>query len=448
MGLPNYVVNDPDLLTIGREQLDTLQSERLGNMVRYVFERSSFWRGKLELAGVDPESVRSREDVRRLPTCNKKELQEEQEKYGPFGRYACTPRWAWTRYFMTSGTTGRPLHRVFSARDWGYVLDRFARLNLWEAGDVVLFTAPVDGVTGPTAGMEGAAHAGALAIPAGLWSTERKVESIVSIRPSSISGSLSYLRHLAEVAHRNGKDLSSCGVRTVNCVGEPGAAIEGTRTELSNRFGGAAVMDGYGMTELFPLGGNCPFSSSIHLPEDLVLVECLRPGSNETVPTGELGELVYTNLVGDTQPLLRYRSGDLGRLTGRSPCKCGHTHARIEGSIKGRVDDMIWYRGVNFFPTAVEEVVSSAGDVGSEYQILLSDDGRLPHLTVRVEQTDPMVETKTIARSLGTALKSAIGVTAQVEVLPTNTLPRPGEGAKVRRVVDQRNSWSPVEEAE
>ncbi|MQA84462.1 MAG: AMP-binding protein [Streptosporangiales bacterium] len=456
MRLPDYLVNDPGLLTIPRDRLRDLQGERLRAMVRYVYERSPFWREKLEQVGTAPEDVRGVDDIGRLPTCTKQELQREQEEHPPLGRYVCTDRAEWVRFFATSGTTGRPLRRVFSARDWGYMIDRFTRQSPWTPDDVILLTLPIDGAAGPTAGMEAAAHAGALVIAGGLWSTERKIDTMVSLRPTSITGSTSYLLHLTEVARKKGIDLSSLGVRTVACIGEPGAALDSTRAKISGRFGGAAVTDGYGMTEVFPLGGNCAFDRSIHLAEDIVLVECLRPGGNEPVEPGELGELVYTNIVGDTQPLLRYRSGDLGRLSDGSPCGCGVTHLRIQGSVEGRADDMIWYRGANFFPSAVESAISSVEGVASEHQIVLTDDDAgFPHLTVRVEREDTRDDTRQyvaasahqIGSALGIALKEALGVTAEVEVLPSGALPRPSPGAKARRVLDQRHQSNRTEEA-
>lgn len=443
MRLPDYVINDVSLLTAPRATLQQIQDERLRTMVRYVHERSPFWREKLDRAGIDPGTFRGLDDVSLLPTCEKKELQREQDEHGWLGRYTCTERDEWARLFTTSGTTGRPLRRVFSRRDWRHVLDRFARSPLFGADDIVMFTAPVDGLIGPSAGFEAASDAGAMVITGGLWSTERKIDAIVGMRPTSISGSISYILHLTEVAASLGVDLASCGVRMVSCVGEPGGAVDVTRAKIAERFGGAALSDGYGLTEIFPLGGSCACSRSLHLSEDMVLVECLRPGSNDPVEAGELGELVYTNLVGDTQPLLRYRGGDLGRLSDGSPCECGHTHVRIERSIEGRVDDMIWYRGVNFFPSAVQGAISQIEGVADEhYQIVLTQDGGFPYLSIRVEQSTEYGDPASLSASVSTSVKNAVGVTANVEVLPPGTLPRPKAGEKIRHVVDNRNqSW-------
>jgi phenylacetate-CoA ligase len=440
MRLPDYVIDDPALITAPREQLLALQDERLRTMVRYVHARSPFWRAKLDQAGVHPDTFAGRADLQALPTCTKKELQADQEENGPLGSYVCSDRRDWARFFTTSGTTGRPLRRVFSARDWDQLLGRFHRAATWSPDDVLFLTAPMDALAGPTAGLEAASTAGALVISGGLWSTERKIKTIVDMRPTSISGSVSYILHLTEVAAGMGVDLSEVGVRSVSCVGEPGAAIEGTRQKISERFGGAVLADGYGMTEIFPLGGNCAHNRSVHLSEDMVLVECLEPGGDEPVAPGELGELVYTNLIGDTQPLIRYRSGDLGRLSDGSPCTCGHTHLRIEGSVEGRVDDMIWYRGTNFFPSAVEAVLATAHQVGREYQIVLTEVGGFPQLTVRVERTDGTGPDEEVRAQVAGALKNAVGVTADIEVLPNGALPRPQAGTKIKRVIDERKT--------
>ena len=440
MRLPEYVINDKSLLTAPREKLRQIQDERLRTMVSYVHEKSPFWNEKLNAAGVDPETFAGIDDVLLLPTCTKKELQQEQLEHGFLGRYTCTEREQWARYFTTSGTTGTPLRRVYSKRDWQHVLDRFARSPLYTADDVLLLTTPVDGLVGPTAGLEAGSNAGALVITGGLWSTKRKIETIVGMRPSKISGSTSYILHLTEVAASMGVDLASCGVRSVGCVGEPGAAVELTWAKLSERFGGASLADGYGMSEIFPLGGNCAYSRSIHLSEDMVLVECLKPNTNEPVAQGEVGELVYTNLIGDTQPLLRYRSGDLGRLSDGSPCECGHTHVRIEGSILGRADDMIWYRGVNFFPSAVEQAISEIEGVAPDhYLIVLTEDAGFPHLSIRVEQSDERGNPDTLAMSVATRIKKTVGVTATVEVLSTGQIARPNAGEKARHVIDYRH---------
>lgn len=426
--LPDYDAADPELERLPRGQLDELQSERLREMVRYARSRSSFWRRKVGDAEVDRVV-----DLPQLPFTSRQELEASQREHPPFGDYTCSPADSWTWLFTTSGTSGRRLRRVFSARDFGYVLDRFARKPLAARGERVMVLGPVDGLLGPTASVEAARRAGALPILAGLWDSRTKVRMIAELRPTVVSGAASYLLHLSDVAHEEGVDLAACGIRRISSVGEPGAAVPATRALLLERYGAERVVDGYGLTELFPLGSSCAKSSALHIAEDLAAVECIDPETGAPVPEGELGELVYTNLVGDTQPVLRYRSGDMGRLQRSAPCACGSTFTRVE-RIEGRADEMIWYRGVNFFPSAVEQVVRSQPNLAAHgYRIVLDQEGKeLPTLTVEVETTASNGAGDVLRR----ALREALGVEAAVALLAPGSLPR--MDGKARRVLDRR----------
>jgi phenylacetate-CoA ligase len=258
---------------------------------------------------------------------------------------------------------------------------------------------------------------------------------IAELRPAMIAGAASYLVHLSEVAAEMGVDLSECGLRGVTSFGEPGAAVEATRETLGRRFGVDEIVDGYGLTEVWPLGGNCPLSPSLHIAEDVVAVECVDPDSGERVPAGEPGEIVFTNLVGDTQPLLRYRTRDVGRLIVNTPCECGSTVTRI-ARIEGRADDMIWYRGANFFPSAVEEIVRRQEGLTPEYRIVLAEaESGLANVTVQVEAlAAPSEELRGQVRA---ALREGLGVNPAVELLEAGALPRT-EHEKTKRVLDKR----------
>jgi phenylacetate-CoA ligase len=268
-----------------------------------------------------------------------------------------------------------------------------------------------------------------------MWDTRTKVEAIAELRPATVAGAASYIVHLTEVAAELGVDLADCGLQSVASFGEPGAAVEATLETIKQRFGVEDVIDGYGLSELWPFGGNCPHSRALHIPEDFVIVECIDPDTGEQLPEGERGEIVFTSLIGDTHPLLRYRSRDVGRLTWSTPCACGSTFARIE-RIEGRTDDMIWYRGANFFPSAVENVVRRQPGLSPEYRIVLDDDGRsLPRLTIQVEALEPGLDES----ELREAFRGSLGVRPAVEILPLGTLPRAQQG-KARRILDRRAS--------
>ena len=438
--LPTYQTFDRRLESLPREELRALQSQRLRAMVAYVYATSPFWRAKVDASGMAPADFRTPEDLRRLPLTSRAELEADQLANPPFGSYICSPPEQWARFLTTSGTTGRKLRRVYSARDWELAVGRLARGRGDSRGKLSMSLGPIDGLTGPTMAVEATIRTGGVPVLAGLWNTEAKVTEMAALRPAVISGSTSYLIHLSEVAQKMGVDLSNVGIERVNASGEPGGAVESTRALLRERFGVTQIGDGYGMTELFPLGGTCAHSSAVHLAEDCVIVECVDPETGSPVAPGEVGELVYTNLIGDTHPVLRYRSRDLGRLSDGSPCACGSTFVRIE-RLEGRSDDMVTYHGSNFFPSAVEQVVRTFPGLSPEYRIVIDHRGSLPRLVVQVEAQGGVAGDDDLAAPLAEALRRAISVRPAVEVLAAGTLPRVEAGSgrtKTNRVVELR----------
>jgi phenylacetate-CoA ligase len=435
--LPQYLVLDFRIERLPKAALSAMQAERLRNMARYVYDHTPFWRRKFDAAGVRPENISGLDDLPRIPFCTKTELLEDQQQHPPFGSYVASHPTHWQKLFATSGTTARPLLRVFSRADWSHVLDRFQRSSPAEPGDRILILGPTDGLLGPTAGAEGLARRGVMVIFAGRYDTKAKIELIRQVRPTVVQGAASYLLHVAEVAREMGVDLNACGVKVLLSVGEPGAAVPGTRGRLERGWG-AAVTDGFGLTEIFPLGGSCPHSRALHLPDDLVITEIVDPATGAPLPPGQPGEVVFTNLVGDTQPLLRYRTRDIARAAPPEPCACGFTGTRLVNSIEGRVDDMIWYKGLNVFPTSIEAVLRGFSETGDEFQIVVTGDAAAPMLTVKVEvKADAPAGADTAAR-LRQAIKSAAGITVEIELIPDGSLPRVDAKSKARRVVDLR----------
>lgn len=426
-----------------RDELVALQGERLGASVRWVHERSPFWRRKLDDAGVDPASIASIEDLPRLPTSQRSELQADQDEHPPGGSYVCTEPHDWLWIFSTSGTSGRPLRRVVSAHDWQIFVERSEQDSALGPDDTVMLLGPTDGMFGPTANLHVASRAGATVISAGRWDTRKKLAELALWRPTVLIGSASYLVRLTDVAAQNDVDLSDCGIHTVLSSGEPGASIPATRGLLEQRFGGARIVDRYGMTELPTLTrGSCPaHEGALHFNEDFVAVECLREGTTDPVPLGDPGELVFTNLVNDTQPVLRYRSRDIGRLWIGDRCECGSPFARLERSVEGRVDDMIWYHGVNLFPSAIENVVRKLDGLSSDYRMVLRGSQDWPELTVEV-QTEALVNGEAGAElrmRVQAALQESLAVNPAVELLAPGSLEDSGTG-KTKRLLDLRET--------
>jgi phenylacetate-CoA ligase len=195
--LRDYRVDDPATLTLPRAELERLQDERLRLQVRYAYERSGFWRRKLDEAGASPGDVRGVADLASLPLTTRAELDAEQADHPPFGDYICSPRETWMGVFTTSGTSGRKLKRIVSHRDFRLMVDRFRRHPHPPPGELFMLLGPVDGLLGPTVGVEANRSLGGVPVLAGLWDTRTKVEMIAELRPGVVAGAASYLIHLA-----------------------------------------------------------------------------------------------------------------------------------------------------------------------------------------------------------------------------------------------------------
>ena len=263
--LPDYPILGRAIDGLSANEIGSLQSRRLVAMVNYVHALAPFWRRKFDELGLEPGDIRDIGDLGKLPFCTKKELQEDQAENPPMGSYVCTPPAEWHRFLTTTGTTGVPLRRVYSKRDYAFAMQRFEAPDSVKPGEVYMLLGPVDGLIGPTTTFDGVSQNGGLIVPAGRLDTRAKIKLIEDMRPAVISGTASYLLRILEVADEIGVDMSRQGIRRLGSVGEPGVAVAETRNRLRAGFGVDAITDGYGMTELFPLGGGCKGSGDIHI---------------------------------------------------------------------------------------------------------------------------------------------------------------------------------------
>ena len=439
--LPKYGVLNPKLEKLPENEVRALQTQRLIAQVRYCYDNTPFWRNKFDEAGISPDDIRCLSDLPKIPFCTKAELQKNQSENPPFGSYLGVDRSRLTKYFTTSGTTGRPIVRVYSDRDWSCVRSLFQRNPFLSPGDIAVLLGPTDGLAGPSAGVDGWEAMGALVVRAARYSTEEKIHVIQDLKPKMVCATASFLLYLAEAAENYEMPFSQTGgVPLLLSVGEPGAAIPATRDRLLRTWSAETVIDGFGITELFPLGNSCPDCADTHISNDFMIVEVVDPETDIVLQPGRQGEIVYTNIIGETQPLLRYRSRDIGRIAPFGLCPgCGSTATRIVGGIKGRVDDMVWYKGINIFPSAVEAVVRGFDEISNEFEIVLDQEGAAQTLSVRAEvatgyPSDRYDELE--SRLEEELLKALEGVHAGVELLQEGTLPK--TQYKGRRVRDNR----------
>jgi phenylacetate-CoA ligase len=390
------------------------QRERLAVMLAEVLRSNPFYRTKL---GLNPGV----EAWRELPFTTKRELSEDQAAHPPFGTNLTYPLARYVRLHQTSGTTGTPLRILDTAASWEWWTDgwRFVyRAAGVTAADRLLFCFSFGPFIGFWSAFGGAERLGALVIAGGAMSSSERVAAIAATGATVLLCTPTYALRLGEVAREQGLDLASSSLRVSVHAGEPGASIPATRTRIEETFG-VTAFDHTGATEVGPTVFSCETRDGVHLIEREFVVEIRA--EDGTVADEGAGELVLTNLGRWGSPAIRYRTGDRVRAV-RGVCRCGRTLVKLEGGILGRVDDMLIVRGVNVFPSALEDVVRRFDDV-VEFRIEAYTERGMDALRCTLEPRAG-VDANGLAREVGDAIHRDIGVRADVVIAVAGSLPR------------------------
>jgi phenylacetate-CoA ligase len=421
--------------TASRDELAALQFERLQWSLAHAYENSPVYRRKFDEAGVHPADLKSLSDLARFPFTNKQDLRDNY----PFGLFA-VPQQRIARIHASSGTTGKPTVVGYTARDidtWAGLVARSIRAAGAQPGDKVHVSYGYGLFTGGLGAHYGAERAGLTVIPFGGGQTEKQVQLIQDFRPDIIMVTPSYMLSIADELERQGVDPADCSLRIGIFGAEPWT--NDMRVAIEQRMGIDAV-DIYGLSEVMGPGVASECVETKDGPtiwEDHFYPEIVDPETGAVLPDGELGELVFTSLTKEALPIIRYRTRDLTRLLPGS----ARTMRRME-KITGRCDDMMIVRGVNVFPTQIEELLLKQHALAPHYQIVLTREGPLDVMTVNVEpcpETAPDTAVLLAARdALAYDIKALIGVTASVEVLAVNGIER--SVGKARRVIDRRKA--------
>ncbi|MGI5371949.1 phenylacetate--CoA ligase PaaK [Streptomyces iakyrus] len=430
--LPHDLLDDGERLT--REQLRELQLDRLRRSLRHAYDNVEAYRKKFDAAGVSPDDCRSPADLARFPFTTKADLRDTY----PFGMFA-VPMEQVRRVHASSGTTGRPTVVGYTENDlsmWADLVARSIRAAGGRPGHKVHISYGYGLFTGGLGAHYGAERAGCLVIPASGGMTARQVQIIQDFRPEIIMVTPSYMLTLLDEFERQGIDPRRSSLRVGIFGAEPWT--EEMRREIEERMDIHAV-DIYGLSEVIGPGvaQECvETKDGLHVWEDHFYPEVVDPVTGEVLPEGEEGELVFTSLTKEALPVVRYRTRDLTRLL---PGTARPAFRRIQ-KITGRCDDMIILRGVNVFPSQIEEIVLRTPGVAPHFQIRLTRRGRLDHMTVLVETrpgTGPE-QREAAAGAIAKAVKDGIGITADVTTVEPETLER--SVGKIRRVKDLREA--------
>jgi phenylacetate-CoA ligase len=439
---------------LSRTEIDAQQLERLRTLLSAIHGANPFYTRKLGPAG-DPAQLHSLADfAAKVPFTTKAELSEDQRAHPPYGTNLTFPLERYTRCHQTSGSTGAPLRWLDTPDSWEWMLRSW--LEVYRAAgttakDRVFFAFSFGPFIGFWLAFEAAARLGCLCLPGGGLSSAARLRMILDHGATVLCSTPTYAMRLAEVAAAEGIDLKASRVKTLLVAGEPGGSIPATRARLAQLWPGARVFDHHGMTEVGPVTHECPARPGVlHVIEPAYLAEVIDPQTGQAAPLGQPGELVLTTLGRTGSPLLRYRTGDLVKLAlpapaaapttapphpsslaphalavpcVPAPCACGRSTTALEGGILGRADDMVVVRGVNVFPSAVEEILRAGGEV-AEYQVRISTRATLPEMTIHVEPAPTCGDPRALVRRLETALQHALALRVPVKVEPPGALPR------------------------
>ena len=428
----------PDIETMSREDLEALQLERLQALVKRVYQKIPLYKESFDKAGIKPEDIKSLADLTKLPFTVKQDMRDAY----PFGLFA-VPRKDVVRVHCSSGTTGTATVVGYTQKDlenWG---DCFARA-LYGAGcgpDSTLQIAYGYGLfTGGLGAHNGGERAGCTVLPMSTGNTKRQVRLMKDFDVDCLCCTPSYALNIAEVAQEEGYDVHEFPIHAGILGAEP--CSEATRAEIEQKMG-IQVYDIYGLSEVMGPGVACECEKQhgLHVCEDQFIIEILDPKTLQPVPDGEWGEVVFTTLCKECSPLVRYRTRDISRIL-VGECECGRTFRRMD-RIAGRTDDMMILRGVNVFPSQIEEEIVSFPEIAPQYQLILTTKGTLDHAELRVETVpefpfDEIRRLEKLKKDLQKALKENLQIAVDVKIVEPKTIER-AEG-KAKRIIDMREN--------
>ena len=421
----------PEIETMPRERLAEIQLEKLKKIIRHAYDQVPHYKKSFDDAGIAPDDLQTLDDLAKFPFTVKDDLRANY----PFGMFA-VPREKVVRVHASSGTTGKPTVVGYTSEDldvWSDLMARSMAAAGARPGDVVHNAYGYGLFTGGLGAHYGAERLGCTVTPASGGFTERQIMLMQDFGARVLCATPSYALNMAEVAESQGVDMRELPLKVGVFGAEPWS--DSMRKELDERLGITSV-DLYGLSEIIGPGvaAECNVArSGLHGWEDMFLFEVIDPETGAPLPFGESGELVITTLAKWAQPMIRYRTKDITRLTDEK-CACGRTHLRIL-RVTGRNDDMLIIRGVNVYPSQVEAVLVGRPNIEPHYQLVVQREGNMDTLTIEVEAKSgtPVDDYLNIAKDVEHHVKAMVGVTSRTVVLSPGEVPRSqGKAVRVR----------------
>jgi phenylacetate-CoA ligase len=434
---------NPYLETLPRHKLAKLQLNKFRRIFGWAYERSKFHRSLYEKAGIHPDDIRSMDDVRKVPKVEKSMMRDIQRKDPfPYGDALCVPLEEVTEFRQTSGTTGQPVYQPDTWQDWEWWSECWATL-LWAQGyrphDRVFLPFGYNVFVAFWAGHYACEKIGCEIVPGGVLDTKARILKMQEIKATAMMATPTYVLGMADTALNklSLNPASDLSVRKITCAGEPGALVPATKRRMEEAWG-AKVFDHVGATEIGAWGFECACQpGALHVNEAMFLaeIEDLDTGKPITEP-GKAGKLVITALDRIAQPCIRFDSKDIVELSNET-CDCGRTYRLIPGGVIGRADDITKVKGVLLAPSAIEDVVRSIPELGTEYEVVVTKQGDVDHILLKVELSEGAdVPRKEVEARLSTQLRVKTNLGYEIQMHPYGALPR--FEVKARRFKDLR----------
>ena len=407
-----------------RKTIEGEQLKRLRRMLHSVLPANEFYRKKFSANGFS--DIGSIEMLKSLPFTTKNELVEDQMGHPPFGTDLTFSPERYIRIHQTSGTTGKPLYWLDTEESWNWWAECwkviFDAAGV-QSGDRIYFAFSFGPFIGFWAGWEGARKLAVMAVSGGGQSTSQRIKAIIDYGATVLVCTPTYALHMASEAKKTGIDLArESAIRITIHAGEPGASIPSTKKMIEESWG-AKCYDHPGATEVGAFAFECQSQpGGVHVNENEFIAEILDPATGEAVAAGEKGELVITNLGRIGSPVIRYRTGDLIQPRGQ-PCACGRPFMLLEGGVLGRVDDMIVIRGVNLFPSAIENVMREFPEI-EEFRVETFEKEAMRELKIILEPSSAQSSIQGLGEKVGQRVRERIGLRPQIELVSPGTLPR------------------------
>ncbi|MDR1976858.1 MAG: phenylacetate--CoA ligase [Campylobacteraceae bacterium] len=423
--------------TLSKSEMRRLQTTRLKEVVERVYHLVPFYKKLFDKHGISPDSVKSPDDLQKLPFTKKQDLRDNY----PYGMFA-VPMGEIVRIHSSSGTTGKPTVVGYTESDmnvWAEVMARAFRMGGVTSQDIMQNSHGYGLFTGGLGFHAAAEKMKVAVIPSSTGFTSRQLLLLKDFGATVLTATPSFALHLAEVAKNEGYDIKRDFRLKAGFFGAEPTSI-GMKEEIAKVWG-IEYHEIYGMSEIIGpgVGCNCTHTRLLHFQEDHFYPEIIDPKTLEVLPEGERGELVVTTLTKQALPLIRYKTGDITSIT-RVPCKCGRTTARIE-SIVGRSDDMLLIGGVNVFPSQIEHVLSTIEGIALHYQIIAKKKGYLDKLEIDIEvdesiMVDDVAKLESLKSTISKALLNSLYINVEVKLVAPKSIER-SEGKSVR-VIDER----------